>query len=149
MKGDLKSSIEWDPSLVGSLGLSCRYKRFLFCHWCFTAQWKIFFPHRTPYLKSSVPLRPASWAGSRAGSPVSLSVSLIRDECLVSRDVFCHSFIRTLSQGIQHFYVLIKRLNLIFKVFIIFGCILKIVCHFLKVYFASIYMCTVIFCEYL
>jgi hypothetical protein len=97
MKGDLKSSIEWDPSLVGSLGLSCRYKRFLFCHWCFTAQWKIFFPHRTPYLKSSVPLRPASWAGSRAGSPVSLSVSLIRDECLVSRDVFCHSFIRTLS----------------------------------------------------
>jgi hypothetical protein len=37
MKGDLKSSIEWDLSLVGSLGLSCRYKRFLFCLGCFTA----------------------------------------------------------------------------------------------------------------
>ncbi len=74
-------------------------------------------------------------------------VSLIRDRCLVPRDVFCH----IVSCGPCHwvlnifydFYELIKLLNLIFAVFIIFWCILKIVCHFLKVYFASIYMYTV------
>ncbi len=70
------------------------------------------------------PNRPASWAGSRAGSPVSLYVSLIRHWCLVS------SFF-IVSYGPCHkvfniFYVLIKRLNLISAVLIIFGCILKI-----------------------
>jgi hypothetical protein len=34
--------------LVGSLGFSCRYKRFLFCLGCsWSAQYKIFLPHRT------------------------------------------------------------------------------------------------------
>jgi hypothetical protein len=42
LDGDSKSKNERGPSLVGSLGLSCWHKRFLFC-----------------------------WAGSRAGSPVS------------------------------------------------------------------------------
>jgi len=141
------------PWLVSSLALSCRYKRFLF--WL---QWlgcdcqpsrKYFFltVHRilNPLSPSSSKL--GTRAGSRAGSPVSLYVSLIRHWCLVSSFVIvsygpCHKVFNI-------FYVLIKRLNLIFAVLIIFGCILKIVCHFLKVYFASIYMYSVVFCEYL
>jgi hypothetical protein len=31
VNGDSKSTSGWGPSLVGSLGMSCRYKRFLFC----------------------------------------------------------------------------------------------------------------------
>ncbi len=49
----------------------CRYKRFLFCLG-FSSQpsTKDFFPHRTLFQFLSHH-RPASWAGSRAGSPVS------------------------------------------------------------------------------
>ncbi len=39
---------EWGPSLVGSLGLSCWYKKFLFClGWSSRLSTKYFFPHRT------------------------------------------------------------------------------------------------------
>ncbi len=48
------------PFLVGLLGLLCRYKRFLFSLGCSSRP---------------CPRRPASWAGSRAGSPVSYYVS--------------------------------------------------------------------------
>jgi hypothetical protein len=34
VNGDSKSTNERGPSLVGSLGLTCRYKRFLFCLMC-------------------------------------------------------------------------------------------------------------------
>jgi hypothetical protein len=33
VNGDAESTNERGPSLVGSLSLSCRYKRFLFCLW--------------------------------------------------------------------------------------------------------------------
>jgi len=36
VNGDSKRANEMDPSLVGLLGLSCRYKRFLFCLGCFS-----------------------------------------------------------------------------------------------------------------
>ncbi len=36
VKGDSKRTNEGVPSLVGSLGLSCQYKRFLFCLGCFS-----------------------------------------------------------------------------------------------------------------
>jgi hypothetical protein len=61
VNGDLKSTNERGPSLVGSLGLSC---------WC---SYNRFFPHRT-LLQFLFPHPPASWAGSRAGSPVSVCV---------------------------------------------------------------------------
>jgi len=57
--GDLKITYERDSSLVGLLGLSCRY----FCP----------VPHRTIF---HFVCNPTSWAGSRAGSPVSECVSL-------------------------------------------------------------------------
>ncbi len=34
VNGDSKSTNERGPSLVGSMGLSCRYNRFLFCIVC-------------------------------------------------------------------------------------------------------------------
>ncbi len=65
------------PWLVGSLVLSCRYKRFLFNLGSSSRHSsKYFFPHHTlfPFL---CPHRPASWAGSRAGLPVSQYLSLV------------------------------------------------------------------------
>jgi hypothetical protein len=48
---------ERGPSLVGSLGLSCQYKRFLFCLGCCSrSSTMCFFPHRTLYFNSSVPI---------------------------------------------------------------------------------------------
>ncbi len=63
VNGDLKSTNERGPSLVGSLGLSC---------WCY---YNRFFPHRT-LLQFLVPHPPARWAGRRARSPVSKYVSM-------------------------------------------------------------------------
>jgi hypothetical protein len=71
--GDSKSTNERGPSLVGSLGSSCRYKRFLSClgvH-ALVGPVQTIFPITVHYLNSFCPNRPASWAGSRAGSPVS------------------------------------------------------------------------------
>ncbi len=71
-KRTMKAALSHD-----SLGLLCRYKRFLFSLGCCSRpNTKLYFPHRTlfQFLCSH---RPASWAGSRAGSPVSLCVSLV------------------------------------------------------------------------
>ncbi len=46
--GDSRSTNDRGPSLVGSLGLSCSYKRLLFClGWSNRPSKKEFFPHRT------------------------------------------------------------------------------------------------------
>ncbi len=46
VNGDSKSTNESGPFLVGSLGLSCQYKGFLFCLGCFSrTRTKYFFPH--------------------------------------------------------------------------------------------------------
>jgi hypothetical protein len=73
--GDSWRTYERGPSLVGWFGLLCRYKRFLSClggssH----PSMKYHFTHRTLFTLL-VPHRPATWAGSRAGSPACLCVS--------------------------------------------------------------------------
>ncbi len=77
MNGDSKSTQEWVPSMVGSVGLLCRCKRFLFCLDCSSQpSTKYFFPYHTLFQFLCSPW-PASWAGSRAESPVSQYVSLV------------------------------------------------------------------------
>ncbi len=65
------------PSLVGSLGLSCRYRRFLFCPVCSSRPVQKFFSSRYTI---SIPLSPSlsklAMVGSRAGLPVSKYLSL-------------------------------------------------------------------------
>jgi hypothetical protein len=57
--GDSKSTNERGPSLVSLLGLSRRYKRFLFCLGCSSRpSTTYFFPYRTLF-KFSCPHRPA------------------------------------------------------------------------------------------
>ncbi len=64
------------------LDLSCQYKRFLFCLGCSSRPCtKYFFFSRTLF-QFLCPSRPASWAGSRAGSPISQYVSLVRTPML-------------------------------------------------------------------
>ncbi len=80
VNGDSKSKNESGPFFVGSLGSSCRYKRFLSCLGCSSQlSTKYFFPHRTLF-QFMCPHRQALWAGSRAGPPVSvcLRVNLFR-----------------------------------------------------------------------
>ncbi len=47
VNGDSKSTNEKSPSLVGFLGLPCRFTRFLFCLRLLSAEYKIFFS--SPY----------------------------------------------------------------------------------------------------
>jgi hypothetical protein len=70
VNGDSKSTNERGPSLVGSLGLSCRFNRFVFSLASVRPVQNIFF------LTSIFPHRPTIWAGSQAGSPVFWYVSL-------------------------------------------------------------------------
>jgi hypothetical protein len=71
VNGDSKRTNERGPFNFGWLGLSCRYKRFLLCLGCSSRPGsKYFSPHRT-LVQFFCLHRPASWAGSRAGSPVS------------------------------------------------------------------------------
>ncbi len=57
VNGDSKTTNERGPSLVGSLGLSCRYKRFSFCLGCSSRpRIKYFFPHCAFFL---IPLSPS------------------------------------------------------------------------------------------
>ncbi len=68
--GDLGSTNERGSSQVSS-GSSCLYQRFLSCVGCSSKPCtKSIFPPRTLF-HFMCPHRPASWAGSRAGSPVS------------------------------------------------------------------------------
>jgi hypothetical protein len=62
-------------SLIGSLGLSCRYKRLLSFRGCSgQPSTEYFFPHRTLF-QFMFPQRPASWAAGCAGPLVSECVS--------------------------------------------------------------------------
>ncbi len=75
--GDSKSTNERDPSFVGSLDSFCRCKKIYVQPWCCSRpSTKYFFPHRIIF-QLICPHRPASWAGSRAGSPVSQCASVI------------------------------------------------------------------------
>ncbi len=66
-----KSTNERGNFWVGSWGLSCRYKRFLFYLGCsIVGPVQNVFPHHTLFL-FLCPHRSASWASSRAGSLVS------------------------------------------------------------------------------
>jgi len=67
VNGDTKRTNQTGFSLVGSLALACRYKRFLFSLAALVGPVQI---HRTLF-QFLCPHRPASKAGSRAGSPVS------------------------------------------------------------------------------
>jgi hypothetical protein len=68
-EGNSKSTNERGPSLVGLLGLSCLYKWFLYCLGCPSrpVQNNVFLT--VYYFNACDPDRPASRAGSRAGSP--------------------------------------------------------------------------------
>ncbi len=75
--GDSRSTNERSPSLVGSLGSSCQYKRFLSCLGCSSRpSVKYFGPHGALF-KFLCPHRPAGQAGSRSGSPVFQYVSVV------------------------------------------------------------------------
>jgi hypothetical protein len=76
VNGDSKRTNERGPSLVGSLGLSWQYKRFLFCLGCSSrSSTKYFFPHRIHYFNYFFPI--AQQAGQAAGlGRLSLSVCL-------------------------------------------------------------------------
>jgi hypothetical protein len=76
--GEILSANERGPSLVGSLGSSCRYKRLLSCLGCSgQPSIKIFFLYRTKF-EFVCPHHPATWASSRAGPPVFECVSPFR-----------------------------------------------------------------------
>ncbi len=77
MNGGSKSTNERGPSQIGSLGLSCRYKRFLFCLGCSSQPSTKYIFLSGHYINFLFPTAQASWAGSRAGSSVSQYVSLI------------------------------------------------------------------------
>jgi hypothetical protein len=63
--GDSWSTNERGPSLIGSLGSSCWYNRFLSCFGCSSQpSTKCNFPHRTLFHFIS-PLRPATWPVAR------------------------------------------------------------------------------------
>jgi hypothetical protein len=65
VNGDSKSTIEMDPFLVDSLGLSCQYKRFLFCIGCsIRPSTKYMYFPTVHYFKSFVPI--AQQAGQAA-----------------------------------------------------------------------------------
>ncbi len=75
VNGDTGSPYEMGPSLIGSLGLSCRYKRFLSCLGC-PSQPISKYVHRTLF-QCVYHHCPASWASSRAGvGRLSLSLCL-------------------------------------------------------------------------
>ncbi len=73
-----ESTYERDPSLDGPLGSSCQYSTFLSCLGSSSQpSTNYYFPHRTLFRFIS-PHRPATWAGSRAGSPVSVSLAPLK-----------------------------------------------------------------------
>jgi hypothetical protein len=71
VNGDSKSTNKRGPSLVGSLGSSCRYKRLLSCLLpALVSPVQNIFPPCTLF-QSLFSNRPATLTGSRAGPPVS------------------------------------------------------------------------------
>ncbi len=80
MNGDSTSTNDRGPSLVGSLGLLCWLKRFLFSLGCSSRpSKKYFFPHRTQF-EFICPHHPASWAAVVLGR-LSLSMCLWIRRC--------------------------------------------------------------------
>jgi hypothetical protein len=75
---DSWSTYERGPSLVGSLGSSCRQKRFLSCLGCSSKPGTKYYFLTAHFFAFLVPIaqQPGQWAGSRAGSPVYVSLSL-------------------------------------------------------------------------
>jgi hypothetical protein len=77
---DSKSTNERGPSLVGSFGLSCRHKRFLFClgYSLVGPVQNIFFPHRiVHYLNSFVPIVQKAGQAVMLGRLSLMCVSLV------------------------------------------------------------------------
>ncbi len=74
--GDLWSTNEGGSSMVGSLGCSSQLNK------------NIFFPHRTLF-HFKWPHCPASWTGSRAGSPVSYLYGLTFESASYCMLVLC------------------------------------------------------------
>ncbi len=68
---DSKNANYGGPFLVGSLDLSCKFKRFLFSLGFSSRTNKIFSLTICTLFQFLYPHRPAIWAGSRAGLPVS------------------------------------------------------------------------------
>jgi hypothetical protein len=71
VNGDSKSTNEKCPSLVGSLGLSCWYKRFFSALAAQVGPVQNIIFLTVHYFNFLCPHHPASRAGSRAGSPIS------------------------------------------------------------------------------
>jgi hypothetical protein len=99
MNGDSKSTNKRGPSLVGSLGLSCRYKRFVISLASLVSPVQNIF-----FLTSIFPHRPTIWAGSQAGSPVFWYVSLT----LMLRKYFSKG--RWVQHILSFFYIIDKKL---------------------------------------
>ncbi len=74
--GDSKSTNERGPSLVGLLGLSCRYKRFLSCLGCYSSRPRTKYFFLTVHFLNLCSHCPASRAGGRAGSSVIYNMCL-------------------------------------------------------------------------
>ncbi len=72
VNGDSRSTNQMKEALplVDSLGSKCRYKRFCPALVAIVGPAQNIFPHRTLF-QFLCHHRPASWAGSRGGSPVS------------------------------------------------------------------------------
>jgi hypothetical protein len=73
VNGDLKRTNERGPFLVGSSGCRAGTRDFCSALAALDGPVKYFFPRRTLF-QFLCPHCPASWAGSRAGSPVSIFI---------------------------------------------------------------------------
>jgi hypothetical protein len=86
VNGDSKSTNERGTSSVGSLGLSCRYKRFLFCLGCSNRPSTNYFFHRT--------VVPIAQQAGQATVPGRLSTSM----CLWSSYIYLCLWIHLISR---------------------------------------------------
>ncbi len=78
VNGVSKSTNERGPSLVGSLGLPSRYKRFLFCLGCSSRPSTKYFFSSLYTISIPLFLSPSKLGYSLVGSPVSWFVSLMK-----------------------------------------------------------------------
>ncbi len=112
VKGDSKRTNERDPFLAGLLGLSCHIQEI------FVLPWLLYSRPGTKYFSSShtisislCPNRPASWAGSRAGSPVFQCTSLVsQNKCIL---VLCSTWSRLICIYYHGFLRELKKLALL------------------------------------
>ncbi len=86
--------------LVGSIGLQCRYKRFVF--WLLQSAQKTKFLFHGTLFQFLCLQRQASWAGSRAGSPVTKYVSLDFLRPIVGFKQRCQSRTVVLAKNQRH-----------------------------------------------